>query len=210
MTNNSSTGGYLAPTYPALPDGLTLDQFVNTIIAGMTGLAGQNVRPRFQQNPPKTPDVDFNWCAFKNQNFLTDANAYVEVMDDATTKLVEHEQFDIFCSFYGPLAEDLARAFRTGFQISQNREPMFKANMGFKGHSAIIPADELINERWFQRRDVTVTIVRQIQPLYEILSFESATGIIVTDNNPQLTATFDTDEAKVGGFSEGYYQPSFG
>ena len=65
MTNNSATGGYLLPTGTnPYPSTLTFLQFMNTVMAGISGLPSALVRPRWQPNPPVQPDIDTDWLAF--------------------------------------------------------------------------------------------------------------------------------------------------
>ncbi|WP_285908116.1 hypothetical protein, partial [Pseudodesulfovibrio pelocollis] len=60
MTTSSASGGYLTPaTAP-----LTQDQLVAVLhgaVSGITGLAAELIRPRWQPRPPKQPDHDVTW-----------------------------------------------------------------------------------------------------------------------------------------------------
>lgn len=204
MSNDSSSGGYLAPTIPPLPGGLTFQQFMQEIIAGITGISGDLVRPRWQLNPPKQPGPEVNWCAFGIVNQQADASGYIKPLVTATTSILSrHESFDIECSFYGPDAEKNAQVLREGFQISQNREVLFKNNMGFKGDGPIIPAPELVNDRWYQRRDITLSFARQIQSSYQILNFTSSGGTVKTVGSSGATVDFDSHNGVLGSFDIG-------
>src|SRR6185437_11129663 len=63
VTATSASGGYLAPS-SALPleDG-AFDAVLQGFVVGVTALAGNLVRPRWQPIPPPTPDPTVNWCA---------------------------------------------------------------------------------------------------------------------------------------------------
>ena len=57
MSNDSSTGGPIAPvpTSAAPLEGKALNDFLNELIAGITGLDGTMVRPSFQTVPANVP-----------------------------------------------------------------------------------------------------------------------------------------------------------
>jgi hypothetical protein len=66
------------------------------------------------------------------------------------------------------------------------------ANMGFVATGDIMHIPELINERWFDRYQMGVTLRRQIFRTYPVLSFVSVSGIIVTDNPNLKPVAFST------------------
>lgn len=76
--STSATGGYILPdpNFPVLPGGLSLKQFLQTVFVGVSGLPGDLVRPRWQLNPPKSPDANINWMAIGLAKSKADANAY--------------------------------------------------------------------------------------------------------------------------------------
>lgn len=180
MSNNSSTGGYLSQSESALPGGLTLIRTIQQIISGITGLAGTSVRPKWQKNPPKElPTPEDNWCAFGISSVLPDSNAYTEVTENGDgSKMQRHEELSIMCSFYGPNCLQNAGNLRDGFQISQNRDALRAANMGFKETSAAVYVPELHGQVWFPRCDVTLVVKRQVDKTFAVLSFEGAVGTI--------------------------------
>lgn len=193
----SATGGYLSPTTQLLPGGLTLVQYLQAVIVGITSLPGDLVRPGWQANPPKRPDISVNWCSFSVMVMSPDANAYVEEKADGSgQKMQRHEVIQLVCRFYGPLCQDFAGVLRDGLQLSQNRDSLSAGNMGFQGTSETVFVPELLNERFFQRCDITVFLTRQINRDYQVLSFESAGGEIeaLKDNDETEEITWEVIE----------------
>lgn len=187
--NNSASGGYLVPSSTApLPGGLTFRQFLQTIFVGVSGLPGDLVRPRWQKNPPKTPDIDVNWLAIGITQSKGDANAFTGLDKDGNNLTQRHEELEVQCAFYGPDAYDNATLVRDGFQIQQNLEAMRAANMGFVSATDATQVPDLVNELWRERFEMTVFLRREILRVYPILSVLSASGKIhtVLGNEPYL------------------------
>lgn len=189
MPNTSATGGYLPQTSATQTESQALRRFIQTVIVGITALAPEYVRQNWQPNPPPMPAIDVNWCGFGIIKQTGDDNAYhdqlYEEVDEEITEsadLVRHETLDILCSFYGSGCLDYAGRLRDGFQIGQNREQLFLVGMGFVGASNIIHVPELVNDRFFDRADVTITLRREIKRNYPILSFVAASGIVYADS----------------------------
>jgi hypothetical protein len=196
MSNTSATGGYLLPTISQpLPSGLSLEDFIHSVIVGVTGYAGSLVRPKFQVNPPKQPAIETDWIAFAIQNIIPDANAYVGMQPDGTEILARMEKLEIQIAFYGTNALENISVFRDSFQIQQNLEAMRLANIGFNGISTAVRGPDLINQRWVDRYETTLTLVRTVQRIYPVLSFASARGSIHTViADEDLTIQWNTED----------------
>lgn len=181
MSNNSTSGGYLIPTSSqGLPGDLTLNQFIQTVLVGISGLPGQFVRPSWQKKPPAQPDIDVNWIAYGINITTPDANAYVAINNDGNTELQRQELLEIKCSFYGAAAYEISTEVRDGFQIQQNLDALRTANMGFAWCDNAVQLPDLVNESWVQRIDMGVFLRRQRQRIYPILEILSAKGTVQT------------------------------
>jgi hypothetical protein len=179
--NTSASGGYLQPTgKPALPGNLNLVQFIQTVIVGISGLAGTLVVPMWQPEPPKQPDIATNWIGFGITNSSPDANSFVGMQADGSTISRRHEGLAISLKIYGPDALDVYTLIRDGFQIQDNLIALRSANMGFVAVDQAIHAPDFINERWVNKYESVVELRREIQRTYPILPILSANGTIHT------------------------------
>lgn len=191
----SNLPGYLAPTSSqGQPGGLSLEDFIQTIIVGISGYGGALVRPKFQVNPPKQPALETDWIAFAISQNIPDANAYTWLNDQNVDQLTRQEKLEIQVAYYGPNALENMSVFRDGFQIQQNLEAMRSAGMGFNGMTSFVRGPDLINERWVNRWETTLTLVRQVLRVYPVLSFASAVGSIHTVvANEDLTLNWEVE-----------------
>lgn len=178
MPNTSATGGYLQQVAGPL-EGLDLRRFIGTVLVGVSGFAPELVRPAWQQNPPPVPNIDTNWMAFGITARRADNDPYqVEKDDGLRTLMLRHEELDIMLAFYGPDCLQKAAEVREGFELTQNTESLLLAGMAYIDLSDIIHAPELVNDRYFDRADTTLTIRREVRREYRILNFVSANGAI--------------------------------
>lgn len=181
MTNTSATGGYLRPTNTVLDDGALLD-FLHDVIAGVTGIGSELVRPSFQANPPTRPSIDVNWCGFAILNRRTEALPWSKQQDSTTELQTRNELFDLMVSFYGPNCTAYAGILRDGLQVPQNLEQLFAAGIAPNGTQDIVYLPELINDRYYERADITVNMNRDVSRTYDILTLQSAEVSMEFDN----------------------------
>lgn len=195
--NNTSTGGYLHPhpQPPALqtaPPNLTFVQFIQSVLVGLSGFDGTLVRPEWQKQPPKQPDIDTNWLAFGLGEAAPDHNAYVDFDANNNPILQRNELIPIQVSVYGPAAYDNIGMIRDGFQLTQNLQALRTAKVGFAYDTPAKHVPDFFNERWYERWITEFYVRRQIQRSYPILNFVSASGTIYTQTaaNPNAQLPF--------------------
>jgi hypothetical protein len=177
--NNSASGGYLVQgTKPVLPQGLNLTQFIQTVLAGISGVDGALIRPKWQPDPPKQPENNVDWIAFAYVSSTPNANSYIAMRPDGSTISQRHERLEVQCAFYGPNNYEIATGLRDGFQVQQNLAALKSAHMGFTEVGPANRIPDLVNERWIDKIEMSVYLQREIQRVYPILSFLSADGTI--------------------------------
>ncbi|WP_186096934.1 phage neck terminator protein [Burkholderia gladioli] len=195
--NDSSTGGYLAPTVEAPPDeDDALDNLLHDLIAGVTALDGSLVRPRWQPTVPKQPAPNVNWCAFGVSDQEPDANPVIQHdgTGDGSDTYIRHEGIEVACTFYGPNAKGYAQRLADSLAIPQNREALGANDMAFVGVSKIIPAPDFVNQKWIRRYDITFTLRRKVTRTYPVLNLLSATATTTTDSSAPVAGTINVHQ----------------
>ena len=211
MTNDSSTGGYLAPTLPQVQNPATLedaaiDTFLQNLVVGITGLPGNMIFPRWQVTPPNLPGITANWaaigvqdmdadyCAYEAHNPVMPPNTFPPAPNPPVTPpangydiQIRHEVMTILCSFYGPAARTNASLLRDGLQVAQNRETLQLAGMGLVSTGKITAVPSIVNTQWYYRADLPLVIRREIVRNYPILNILSAEVTITSDEGATAT-----------------------
>lgn len=181
MSNTSATGGYLAPAgSPAPLEGTSFQDFLQALVVGITGLPGNKVFPRWQQEPPNLPPISADWAAIGITRTVRDFNANIvhDPSGNGADELQRNESVEILTSFYGPNADSFCDILSDGLQIDQNREVLFLNAMGLVATGDSITVPSIVKERWQYRVDLPMTIRRQVRRSYPILSLLSASGTI--------------------------------
>lgn len=191
MANTSATGGYLAPTAPGPLEDDALDDLLQELVAGVTGLPGAMVRPRWQTTVPKQPEPSENWCAIGVNRQANDASPAIrhDGDGDGSDDYIRHQEIDLLCSFYGPAGKGYAQRLADGMSIPQNSEQLAVNGMKFVRASDIQAAPTLINQQWNRRYDLTLTLRRKITRTYPVLNLLSAEVQSTTDSVPRVAAT---------------------
>ncbi|ABS68866.1 putative bacteriophage protein [Xanthobacter versatilis] len=181
--NDSSTGGYLAPSGPVAQDAALEDQ-IQAAIVGITGLSGPRVKPAWQPNPPAKEDLTVDWCAYRITSIDPNwTGAIVHHPEgEGTDELRRHETVEVLCNFYGPNASAFACVFRDGLLIPQNMETLQAQGIAFLEAGAIRAAPDFVNNQWVQRQDLLVRFRRMTSRTYQIRNVLSAEGVFVVEN----------------------------
>lgn len=184
MSIDSSVAGYLGQTSGPI-EGSALQDFLQAVIAGITGIAGQYVRPRWQPEPPNLPGYGSDWCAFGIVS--READPFGMTQHDpagnggsGSDNVSRHENLDVLVSFYGPNADANAGQLRDGLLIDQNRAALTAADISLIGIGEVVSVPSLVKDRWLYRVDLPVFLRRLTTRTFNILTIES--GQIVLDN----------------------------
>lgn len=186
MPNDSSTGGFISPVAPssALFDA-ALDDLIQKLVVGVTGLPGPMVRPRWQPVVPKQPEPGTDWCAIGISSI--EPTDYPTEDHDGTGNGSDvqqaWEEFTVLASFYGPNGMANASLLRRGVYVPQNREALQVAGIDVVEAGTTTPAPDLINQQWIRRYDIPVRLRRKVQSIYPVLNLASADDSIVTDTH---------------------------
>ena len=158
--NTSATGGFLQPEPgPARSD---IERLLGDVIAGITGLSRDLVRERTAQ-PPPVPESGATWCSFgiaRRSESKSQVRHYETEDGQGMSRVLTHETLTVPVSFFGPGCEDAALKLKAGLQVSQNREPLWHANIALVRAGDVVtpPApDEL---RWSGRADLALDFRR--------------------------------------------------
>jgi hypothetical protein len=196
MTADSSTGGPLPPLTGDPLEDSDLDDFLQGFVVGITGMPGNLIYPRYQDEPPNLPDHGVNWAAIGVVNRTGDTYAVEEHGEDGTSYVTRHESLDIACTFYGPNCQGLAARLRDGLGLAQNREPLMANGMGLVSVADLQRGGDLVKMRWLQTAELPFTIRRIIVRTYDIRDVASLALTVQTDD---ATLVYDGVTAPPGG-----------
>lgn len=180
--NDSATGGFLSPADAVEPlDDAALEDFVQEVLAGISGLPWALVRAFPQPSVPKQPEPNVDWCGFTlGVSSADDSPALQHLPDgDGRDVYVRHESIDVMCQFYGPNAARQARLLRDGMFVPQNRERLRLKDFDFIGASAIHGTPDFVNQQWVRRFDITVQLRRRITRTYAVRNLLSVSNEVI-------------------------------
>lgn len=179
-SNTSATGGPLGPTSTPPADDLDLDTIIGTLIAGVTGLPGDMIRPRWQETQPRVPDVSETWVAVGvTATMGDDMPAQIHHGEgDGYTILRTFYRLDVLASFYGPKGDAYAKLTRDSFYVGQNREAMRAVGLNLVDFDTIRRVPEIRATRTLRRSDLPFRLTQTIKRRYEIRNVLQADGTI--------------------------------
>lgn len=196
MPNDSASGGYLAPENgtPSLSVDGAFDAILQGVVAGIVGLPGTLVRPRWQATPPPEPEVTVDWCAIGVVDESPDlGNASITHVDSedggqGADFIQVNDEAQILASFYGPNARGNAALLRNGLMIPQNREALQRQNIalcGIPSPARFVPA--IVSMQTQRRVDLTFSLRRANVIEAPVRNLEAARLTLETDRGIEQT-----------------------
>ena len=190
MTNTSARAGYLSPLTSPLTEE-ELNNELQAMVKGITGLPGKMVRPRWQPKPPKQPEHEVNWCAVGIAD--EDRQGFAAVLHnsagDGSDTVINWETLGALATFYGPLAWDMAGRLRDGLAIEQNRAELRKSGLALGGIGRRVKVPELVNNAWLQRVDLPLELRNEARRTFGVLNLLDAPVIAKSDDGLTVHTT---------------------
>lgn len=160
--------GFLPPLTTAPADDLDLDKVFQATVVGITGLAGNLVRPRWQKTPPTQPGPDTDWIALGTVRQTPDQYAHKrqDPTNSERTILRRHVTIEVLVSCYGPNGMSLLNRLRNGLLMDANRNALRAYGIAFQEGGDETNVPELVNQQWYRRVDCPLTFRRQVETSY--------------------------------------------
>jgi len=201
---DSTQPGYLGPAPTETLDALDWENFLQQCVAGITGLPGELVRPRWQPNPSPTPDVSVDWVACGITRTVAQFSPYLKhhgEEEPGYDRLGRSEQVTYRVSSYGPHAGDVIAILRDGLFIDQNRQLWRENSVGLVEAERIDHVPELFRQQWRDAYHLEIILNRQVRRVYNVRTLLRAKGTITGNDFGQrtVTVTYDTASAIVPG-----------
>jgi hypothetical protein len=183
---DSSQAGYLAPLGTAPPYDTSLEDIFQAHCAGLTGLDGKWIRPRWQPNPPNQPPINQDWVALGVTLLKADWDSYQthDPNGNGQNVVSRSEVLQVNYSFYGPNCNGLAAMLRDGMSVTQNRDALTAVNIKFTEWLEPVTLPVLLKDVWNRRIDIKGIFTRRVTRRYAILNLVAASGTL---DNEQYT-----------------------
>jgi len=169
MMADSTKDGYV-PASGVVPSDQSLEDIFQGLIADITSLPGQMVRPRWQDEPPPVPGIKENWCAFGIKATRSDDGPYFK-QNNENMDNIRHESIELLLSFYGPQGQHFANLFKDGLAIPQNIAQIRAHKIKFTGCGEVITAPDFLNNQYVHRYDLSATFNRKVERSYAVKTF---------------------------------------
>lgn len=208
LNTTSATNGYLSPTTPPPATDQDLDQQLQALVVGITGLPGDLVRVRWQPEDelqgkatPRIPNQGKTWVAIGVTASSPDDSAALihDGTGEGSSTLRRFETLECLASFYGPKSDGYAALFRDGLSVSQNREAIRRQGLDLTDIGATRRISDIANTVRRRRCDLPFRLNRVIERTYPILNLLEAAGVIHVEADSQGSAApldkpFDTKD----------------
>jgi len=170
LSNDSTTGGYLAPTGESPPYDADLERLISRWIRGVTGLDTALVYPRWTDPQKAIPQKGKTWCAF-GITTIPDGDSPAFIQSEESTEQWIHETVEVLCCFYGPQGMSVAAQFKSAMLVPQNNAELNKSGLTLQQCGRIYNLPELINNQWVRRYDLSIQLRRKVIRTYNVKSF---------------------------------------
>ncbi len=192
---DSSVTGFLQPMSTPdgqVPPGQPLENYLQQFVAGIAGMDGTMVRPRWQPEPANLPDWGVDWCAVGVMR-RTPIGVYAwvqhfcdnEFNGPGHSEAQRHEELEVLATFYGPNCDAYCTNLQNGLMIWQNWSALRLVGLAFVEAQTPAHAPELIRERWWDRYDLTLIFRRIVRRNYPVLNILSADVLLHLDGTKQ-------------------------
>lgn len=172
-------------------DDAQLALFLQQTVAGVIGIPGNLVRPRWQPNPPTQPPAGTDWVAIGVMERIPTDYPRERVNSSGTLTQSRWETLDVLASFYGPNAGFNSSQLRDGLYIAQNRELLGTYGIRLRDVGSARTVPELVATSWLNRVDMPISLVRQLDRTYAILEMLSANIEFQTEAGALPTVTVE-------------------
>lgn len=190
--NTSATGGPLLPVSggPAPLQGEALEDFIQGWIVGITGIAGAQVRPRWQVDVASLPTSTTVWCAFGISSRGQPESPWIQ--HDPTgngglgqDNFARTQELSLLLTWYdvgsGGQADFYDGLMVDGMTIGQNREYLRAQGFDYGSIEHAVTVPMLVKERWQYRLDRTLLLRRVVKRSYPVQTVVQAEVLATTD-----------------------------
>lgn len=184
---DSSTGGFLPPVSP-VETSEEIEDALHGLIAGLTGLPGSMVRPKWQAESVTFPESGADWCAFgileEGGGAIGGERHFGE--GEGHNVASAHEPFSVLVSFYGRNSRANVRKLRLGLAVAQNREYLYKREIAFVEAGPNTHVPEIAGELWNDRWDIRLAFRRRTAAEYPVLNIVKTPVALKAENGLEV------------------------
>lgn len=164
---------YVLPTPPGPLMDNALQDALQLMVVGITGLPPTSCVPRWQPEPPNQADFGTDWAAFGLMSTEMDVYSYQEQLDLNTLQVEADESLNMLFSFYGPDAQANAGLLQMGIQVQRNRDDLTAINVKLTAMGQPRQVPLLQKQVWVKRVDIAGTFRRRVIRTYALPNINS-------------------------------------
>lgn len=162
-----------------------LFEALQVAVAGITGLPGNLVRPRWQPEPSIVPPAATCWIAIGVTDRDADTFPYMDFVG-SSFQMQRSEEFTMLASVYdlgySGQADRVAAELRDGFMVPQNWESLSAAGIYIVSDADLTVAPSLFKQQWMYRVDLSFRFRRMINRTYGVPATGAVGVTLYTDD----------------------------